>query len=69
MPYFEIVYSKDAATKALASKSVNLRSRVEAAEQAMRGLADATRAHDAKYFRILDWQGMVVARGPSSGSE
>lgn len=64
MPYFEIIYSESATTKALASKSVNVRSRAEAAEKALQGLETAQAAHNVTCYRVLDWQGLVVARGP-----
>jgi glucose-6-phosphate isomerase len=64
MPYFEIVYSEEATSKALTSKKVQARNRTEAATDALKGLADAQSAHGAKCFRVLDGLGMVVARGP-----
>lgn len=64
MPWYQIVYSEDVTSRALASDKVVARDREEAAAVAMNGFAQAHAAHGAKCFRILDGQGMVVARGP-----
>jgi hypothetical protein len=68
MPWFEVVYSEDAASKALSSDKVVARDRTEAAAAAMRGFAKARVAHGAKCYRIIDGQGMVVARGANRNS-
>ena len=65
MPYFEIVYSEEATTKALSSTKVQARNRTDAAADALKGLAGAQAAHGAKCYRVLDGLGMVVARGPN----
>ncbi len=65
MPYFEIVYSEGATTKALTSAKVQARNRTEAACDALKGLAKAQASHGAKCYRVLDGLGMVVARGPN----
>lgn len=68
MPYFEIVYSDDATTKALTFSKVLARDRTEAAAVAMRGLAKAQATHGAKCYRVLDGLGMMVARSPTAFS-
>lgn len=62
MPYFEIVYSAEATSKALTSRKVLARTRKEAAADALKGLARANADHGAKCYRVLDGLGMVVAR-------
>jgi hypothetical protein len=64
MPWFEIVYSEDVATKALSSDKVVARDRTEAAAAAMTGFANARTLHGAKCYRVIDGLGLVVARGP-----
>lgn len=66
MPWFEIVYSVDVASKALSLDKVIARDRTEAAAMAMRGFADAQTGHGAKCYRVIDGMGMVVARGPKA---
>ena len=66
MPWFEIVYSEDVTSKALLTNKVVARDRTEAAAAAMSGFANAQSAHGAKYFRVIDGLGMVVARGPKA---
>ena len=68
MPYFEIVYSEEATTKALSSTKVQARSRTEAVADAQKGLPNAQAVHGAKCYRVLDGLGMVVARGPKDAS-
>lgn len=69
MPYFEIVYSQDATSKALLSTKVLVRGRTEAAASAQKGLAAAQRDHGATCYRVLDGLGMVVARGTLSSPD
>lgn len=64
MPWFEIVYSEDVASKALSSNKLLARDRTEAAAAAMRGFANARTVHGAKCYRVIDGLGLVVARGP-----
>jgi hypothetical protein len=69
MPRFEIVYSAEPTSKALASESVVARDRLEAANKALLGLRNAQLQHGALYYRILDGLGMVVTRGPKSATK
>jgi hypothetical protein len=64
MAWFEIVYSEDVASKALSSDKVVARNPTEAAAAATSGFANARTVHGARCYRIIDGQGMVVARGP-----
>ena len=64
MPWFEIVYSEELTSKALSSDKVVVRGRIEAAAAAMSGFASAQAVHGAKFYRVVDGLGMVVARGP-----
>jgi hypothetical protein len=68
MPWFEIVYSKDVASKALSSNKVVARDRTKAAAVAMSGFANARELHGAKCYRVIDGLGLVVARGPKGFS-
>ena len=64
MPWFEIVYSEEATGEPVSQARVVARDRTEAAAAAMNGFAKAQSTHKAKFYRILDQHGMVVARGP-----
>jgi hypothetical protein len=64
MPWYEIIYSKDATSNALSSDKVLARDAREAAGAAMNGFARAQSMYGAQSYRILDGLGMVVARGP-----
>jgi len=65
MPSFEIIYSSDPTSRALASETITARHRTEAAAKALIGFKNAQSKHGAKCFRIVDAQGMVVTRGPA----
>jgi hypothetical protein len=67
MPWFEIIYSEEATSKTLSSDKVLARDVKEAAGVAMNGFVSAQSEHGAQHYRILDGQGMVVARGPKRG--
>jgi hypothetical protein len=69
MPRFEIIYSEEPTSKALSSDSIMARDRTEAARKAEGGLADAREKNGARYYRVVDGQGMVVTRGPHAVSE
>ncbi len=69
MPRFEIVYSAEPTSKALASETIVARDRLEAANRALTGLRNAQLQHGAAHFRILDGLGMVVTRGPKSATK
>jgi hypothetical protein len=69
MPWFEIIYSEDVASKALSSKKVAARDRTEAAATAMKGFANARTMHGARCYRVIDGLGLVVARGPKEISK
>jgi hypothetical protein len=64
MPWFEIHYSEEISSKPLVSDKFVARDRDEAAAAAMNGFAKAQIVHGAKYYRIVDGGGLVVARGP-----
>lgn len=66
MPQFEIAYSVEPTSKAVAFEKVFARSYGDAREIAERGLDRALRESGAKCFRIVDAQGMVVSRGPAA---
>lgn len=69
MPWFEVVYSEDPTSKALSANKIAARDRTEAAEAAMSGFAEAKAKHGARCYRVVDGQGMVVARGPKETPE
>lgn len=69
MARFEIVYSAEPTSKALASESIVARDRLEAANRALAGLRNAHLQHGAAHFRILDALGMVVTRGPKTAPQ
>jgi hypothetical protein len=68
MPWFEIIYSEDVASRPLSSDKVVARDRSEAAATAMSGFASAQAKHRAKCYRVVDGLGLVVARGPKESS-
>jgi len=64
MAWFEISYTAEPSSKALHSEKVFARSWTEAAAEAKKRFAEIQQKCGARYFRIVDAGGMVVARGP-----
>ncbi len=68
MPRFEIIYSDEPTSSSLSSDSVVARDRTEADDKAAIGFKSAQLKNGAKCYRIVDGQGMVVARGQKGAS-